>query len=211
MLPGSREKLDAAWTIGSRVRRRSRGGNRVPEQWLFARAPLSLEAVGPRIAARSTKVKSPKTLRRRASQRFPIEKHVGAQREVLLQAGRPGNSQSILERDGNEAPDRQPAFQRDQHTCACAEMREHRGEKTGGVNRRSEVTHANGKNVIERVQPFNSTGFNRQARSLRLANLVADLFVQLTPPPIGVARHRQRHVDLVFGRLAANVETLRRA
>ena len=77
-------------------------------------------------------------------------------REILFQAGCPRNRQSILEHDGDEGHDRDPGFGSDgnQDAGACTKMRQHRGKKAWRMDRRSQVAHADGENVVERGEPL---------------------------------------------------------
>src|SRR6188474_1761269 len=84
--------------------------DRVPVQRALERAPLALEAIRSRVARRSTEVEAPVAGKARRPNRFPIQQHVRAQREVLRQARRPGYGDDVVVGDRNQATNRRRAL-----------------------------------------------------------------------------------------------------
>src|SRR5580704_1144193 len=145
------------------------------------------------------------------SNRFPVQEHVGTQREVVLQARGPRNDQTILERQGYEAADGRVALPDEDNPGPCAERCEHGAKEFRSVDGRAEVAHADDERVVEGRQTLGAAELDRESRPLRLADLIPDALVELTPELIGTGWQRERQVDLVLRRRSGNLKLLRAA
>src|SRR5687767_7406198 len=105
-LPGCHGELGAAARALARGARTLAERDRVPEERLLCRTPLSLEAIGAGIAGRAAEVEPPDRAGAGVPQRVPVEEHVGTEGEVLRQTRRPRHDEAILEGNGHEAAHR---------------------------------------------------------------------------------------------------------
>ena len=192
----------------ARSRRCRRYWNRVPVERLLACTPLRLEVVGAGVAGRSSEVEAAEALCGCSPQRFPVQEHVRTEREVLLQAGRPGHDQAILEGEDHEPANRRAALAHEENPRAAAKGFEDGAEKPEPVNRRSEIAHPNDERLVKRREVLCSPAFDREPGTLGLPDLVSHTFVQLSPETVGVRRNRESHVD--FGLCRWHVDIDRR-
>src|SRR5207245_7371711 len=56
-----------------------------------------------RMAARPAEIETAETLRACSPENFPVQEHIGTQREVVLQARGPGHREAVFEGERNQA------------------------------------------------------------------------------------------------------------
>src|SRR6266568_4666709 len=124
-------------------------GDRVPEQRLFSRAPLTFEAIRTRMAARPAEIEGPEPLHACRSEDFPVQEHIGAQRQVLLQTRGPGHRETVFEGERNQAAHRRAALPYQSDPSAGSESIQDSAEESGSVHRRPEVAHSLREDLVK--------------------------------------------------------------
>src|SRR6266545_6653645 len=91
MSPGSGQERRVAGGTRPRPTVAATRRYRVPEQRFLSRAPLPLEAIGPRVTGRAAKIEPSKALLTSRANRLPVQEHVRTEPQVRAQAGSPGH------------------------------------------------------------------------------------------------------------------------
>src|SRR5258708_18165296 len=167
--------------------RRGFGGadrNAVPEEGLLLGAPLLLEAIRARTARGPAEVESSEAVSAGRPDGVPVQEHVRAEREVLLQARRPRDDHPILERERDESADGRAPFCDEHDARARPERIDHVLKEPESVDRRPKVAHPLDERVVKRRPPAASALLHRETGALRLANLIAHALVESSPQTV---------------------------
>src|SRR5437879_10428636 len=94
------------------------------------------------MAARPAEIECAEPLHACRSENFPVQEHIGAQRQVLLQTRGPGHRETVFEGERNQAAHRRAALPYQSDPSAGSESIQDSAEESGSVHRRPEVAHS---------------------------------------------------------------------
>src|SRR3989442_1038964 len=190
-------------SAGFRSRNRNRG------EVLFSRAPLTFEAIRTRMAARPAEIECAEPLHACRSENFPVQEHIGAQRQVLLQTRGPGPREAVFEGERNQAAHRRAALPYQSDPSAGSESIQDSAEESGSVHRRPEVAHSLREDLVKGRQLLPTADLDRQSRALSLPDLIPNTRVEVSPHATGSGAERKGEVHLVLHRLRGQRQSLR--